>query len=145
MSKRQYGRIGYEYTHNLLKKHRGKAREYQCTDCENQAAHWSLSAYAEEILIESVGREAGRSYSHNLSDYEPRCRKCHYAYDKKHDLMRGPDGNRSGNNAWAMGTRTATKDCSYEGCPNPHRARGYCMRHYRIEERKNNGIWPTTG
>lgn len=145
MSKRAYGRIGYEYTHDLLKKNRGRAAEYPCTDCENQAAHWSLSAYAGEILIETVGREAGRSYSHDLDDYEPRCRKCHYAYDKKHDLMRAPDGNRSGSNAWTKGTRVATKDCSYEDCPNPHRARGFCMRHYRIEERKNNGIWPTTG
>lgn len=137
--KQRYGRIGYGYTHVLLRNTKGPAKEYLCVDCNEQAAHWSLSAYAEETLYEVGTRDEGKAYSHNLDDYEPRCRRCHSAYDKKHRLMRGPEGFPKGAQR-NMGDRKRGL-CSVEGCDNPHGARGYCYIHYKREGRKNGGVW----
>lgn len=132
----------YEYVHVLLRNTRGRAREYDCVDCDGPAAHWSLSAYAEDILYQEGTSDDGKAFSQNLEDYEPRCRKCHSAYDKKHDLMRGPQGNHTGRNAAVL--RGVILVCQVDGCNKPHKARGKCDTHYRqewkAEKRENNGL-----
>lgn len=130
---------GYEYVHILLKKHRGRAAEYQCVDCPKPAQHWSLSADA-EIIYQIGTKHDGNMYSLDLEDYEPRCRKCHYAYDKKNELMRGPDGNRSGRTRTSLMVHPEV--CIVDGCERTdHKARGKCTMHYAQEYREEQRKW----
>lgn len=62
---------GYSAVHLRLKVSRGKAADFLCVDCGQQANHWSYK----------YGGGGGLSYSANLDDYEPRCRSCHMKLD----------------------------------------------------------------
>lgn len=52
--------------HMWVVKHKGKASEHKCVDCEKQAEEWS---------------NKNHSYKRILIDYLPRCRKCHKKFD----------------------------------------------------------------
>lgn len=45
---------------------KGKARQFQCVDCDRQALDWSWIHDTDKFDIEN---------------YEPRCRRCHKIYD----------------------------------------------------------------
>ena len=65
--------IGIVRRHDKIKKIKGPAKNYKCigdgiNQCNKQAQHWS---------------NANHKYSLNPDDYQPRCMKCHFAYDKK--------------------------------------------------------------
>lgn len=68
----------YAGIHQRVRAKRGKASEYECTDCSARAAQWSYTH-------EGGGRERPSEfgpYSVSIYDYVPRCVKCH----KRHDL-----------------------------------------------------------
>lgn len=56
----------YQRQHAAVYRARGKARDYQCVDCDNRAADWSLAHELDPNDVQS---------------YFPRCRKCHLEYD----------------------------------------------------------------
>jgi NAD-dependent SIR2 family protein deacetylase len=58
----------YRAAHARIVAARGKAEEHACVDCGGQAKDWS--------------HRHGAGYSTHPFDYDPRCRKCHYAYDR---------------------------------------------------------------
>jgi len=73
--------VGYRAAHVRVEKARGKARLYFCVDCSERAQEWSLGKDAENVLISSADNSAGKAYSLDVEDYEPRCMSCH----RKHD------------------------------------------------------------
>ena len=73
--------VGYRAAHNRIDVQRGKARTYFCVDCDTQASDWSLKAGTEGVLASTEAGSYGYTYSLDPLDYEPRCRKCHLAYD----------------------------------------------------------------
>jgi hypothetical protein len=58
----------YQRNHRRVRAARGKASEYECADCEEEAKEWS-----------QIHNTAGDDPKH----YEPRCHKCHQKYDDK--------------------------------------------------------------
>jgi hypothetical protein len=70
--------ISYRGAHSRIARNRGKADQYQCVDCDDQAVQWSFNRAAAEVVKVSP---AGMPYSPNPADYEPRCCRCHLAVD----------------------------------------------------------------
>lgn len=69
---------GYGSIHRWVSKHKGKAKDKNCSFCKKQADDWAnLDGY----------------YKRKLDDYIPLCRSCHNKYDNN---MRG-NGSKSGN------------------------------------------------
>lgn len=67
--------VGVIGVHAWLWKIKGKASDYKCVDCNKQARDWS---------------NKNHSYKRKLSDYEPRCIKCHRQYDIKFNNYNKP-------------------------------------------------------
>lgn len=68
--------IGYSGVHTRLRKDRGSASNYPCTDCGQPAEHWS---YDHDDLNEKLATEG--PYSTNLDHYSARCVPCHKRFD----------------------------------------------------------------
>lgn len=79
------GDPGYSAMRDKIRKERGRAPEYSCVDCGIQARDWVLRFDA-SIKTETTGPNAGRLFSQDIFDYEPRCRPCHNVYDTLHNL-----------------------------------------------------------
>ena len=56
--------------HIWVRRKKGKASTHKCVDCNKYAEDWSNKDH---------------SYKRKLSDYKPRCKKCHAAYDIKNN------------------------------------------------------------
>lgn len=66
----------YRTVHKRLEKDRGLAREHACVDCGGRAAHWSY----DHLDIDE--RSSGKmEYSVKQEHYDPRCLRCHHAFD----------------------------------------------------------------
>ena len=79
--KKRWKHVSYRAAHKRLTRDMGKAAEHTCVDCKGQAEQWSFIPGSENTLIEIVnGSEC--EYSLDSSDYEPRCRECHWAFDQ---------------------------------------------------------------
>lgn len=76
--------VGYAAAHYRLRSWRGEPSTMLCIDCGLQAHEWS---YARGSTSERVDHR-GCSYSTDVTDYDPRCKSCHTAYDRS----RTPDG-----------------------------------------------------
>ena len=63
-------------THVWVTQHKGKASTHKCIDCSEQAREWSNKDH---------------SYKRILSDYSPRCQKCHRQYDIKYNNYNKPN------------------------------------------------------
>ena len=63
--------VGYRAVHKWVELLKGKATEYKCVDCGKQAEHWS-----------NINNHI---YRRILSDYVPRCTKCHRIFDIKNN------------------------------------------------------------
>lgn len=75
---------GYIAVHQRIYDKRGKASTYPCVDCGGQAKDWSYnhSGIDEITRDESRGEKTVRlTYSIDLSQYDPRCKSCHWAFD----------------------------------------------------------------
>lgn len=102
MSKKRGRDFVGEERHYAVRKARGRASEYVCTDCPERAKEWSHIHGTEGDLPEH---------------YEPRCRSCHARYD--HHLRWGKPGYRESISAavkesWKDGTRAAPESLSGE-------------------------------
>ena len=67
----------YRAAHSRVARDHGPARTHACVDCGRAAHHWSYTHTASRELV-SPG---GQPYSADPADYEPRCARCHVAYD----------------------------------------------------------------
>jgi hypothetical protein len=70
--------VGYGAVHVRLRTERGAATLFECVDCGSPAQHWSYDLDDPNELIAA----AGHRYSLDPAHYEPRCVKCHSAYDR---------------------------------------------------------------
>lgn len=73
--------IAYRTAHERLQKLKGPARQHNCIACSERAADWSYN-YADPN--EKTDPKTGALYSANPDFYEPRCRRCHTAFDQAH-------------------------------------------------------------
>jgi hypothetical protein len=71
--------VGYHGTHKRL----GPIAGRPCVDCTRPAHHWSLRATTppERLRTVSAGKNCGRRFSTEATDYEPRCVRCHRLHD----------------------------------------------------------------
>lgn len=69
--------VRYHSAHQRVQAARGPARHRSCTDCDEQAQHWSYDLTDPDELIED-----GLRYSLNSDHYTPRCARCHSAHDR---------------------------------------------------------------
>mgnify|MGYP001613943104 CR=1 FL=1 len=76
---------GYFTIHKRLRAQVGPATARACVDCGNAAQHWSLrpSIPEEHIHQQAARRDPTKTllFSRTLSDYEPRCVRCHVHLD----------------------------------------------------------------
>lgn len=63
--------------HQRIKKLRGSARHWCCSDCSCPAAHWSYDHSDPDEKIDPVRGP----YSLDLDRYQPRCVRCHKRFD----------------------------------------------------------------
>jgi hypothetical protein len=75
--------ITYNSAHDRVRRARGLAAGYFCVDCDNQAQEWSLSHRASAVRMGMNSNGYLRMFSVDPADYEPRCLKCHRAYDRE--------------------------------------------------------------
>lgn len=76
--------IMYDSAHARVKRRRGGACNYPCIDCGEVAQDWSYNRKAKRELYgpsKAHGKAYILAYSADPDDYEPRCRKCHSAFD----------------------------------------------------------------
>lgn len=76
----------YGSAHTRNRRVLGPANLRNCVDCGNQAREWSLRAGSPKEQIGMVQSAAGvyeAAWSPDVADYEPRCRTCHKAYDRR--------------------------------------------------------------
>jgi hypothetical protein len=69
--------IDYDAAHDRVEVAKGPARTHACVDCLRDAQDWSLRHDAPVTYLGSNGCR----FSARPDDYEPRCKKCHGAYD----------------------------------------------------------------
>lgn len=78
---RHYTTSGYLSFHRKIAKERGKASEFPCVDCGQQARDWS--------------HQSGE-FRGDIMSYFPRCRSCHIG----HDNPQSGEGNNSAKLTW---------------------------------------------
>lgn len=76
---RRTAQPSYSAIHHRLSFDRGKASEYECVDCDEQAGHWSYD-YSDPHQLS----DGGLAYSVDPERYEPRCAPCHTRFDLDH-------------------------------------------------------------
>jgi hypothetical protein len=70
--------VGYGAAHTRVMRARGRPSEHPCLDCGGPAADWSYNGLAgEDELVDPRGLR----YSPHISDYDPRCKRCHKRQD----------------------------------------------------------------
>jgi hypothetical protein len=75
--------IEYYSAHTRVRTAKGLPSEHPCVDCGRRAQDWSYVHGSPRERIQIGGRANGLAYSPDPDDYEPRCRKCHKAYDRR--------------------------------------------------------------
>lgn len=79
--------LTYDGVHRRVRKHRGKARDYSCTLCPEQAAEWSYDHKDPDERTTWVTGQTGNQimvvFSHKIEHYEPLCRSCHRRRDPR--------------------------------------------------------------
>lgn len=71
--------INYNTAHAHVRWSWGNPREFDCVDCDQAAAHWSLENLADAVFDERVRLW----WSVDPADYLPRCQKCHGSHDAR--------------------------------------------------------------
>lgn len=74
-------RTNYFRAHQRVRELRGAARVHRCITCRRKATAWSYSHQRASLLKLKVYRD-GRMYSNDPTEYDPRCNRCHYRYDR---------------------------------------------------------------
>lgn len=103
----------YVTIHMRLRKTKGPASGYTCTDCGAPARDWTFDddLTRPDTMWCPV---TGMAYSANLDRYRPRCRACHFTFD---------------------GRRKYPPVCTVSGCTADHKSRGWCGAHERRHRR----------
>lgn len=73
--------VGYGWVHERLKRERGFARNYDCTNCGSRASDWAYDGLDPDQKIDPG---TGWSYTSDLDHYIPLCRSCHKKFDVTH-------------------------------------------------------------
>lgn len=74
------GHLGYTGAHERVYRAKGPASAHRCTDCGAGATEWSYDGRdADELTC--TRRTSVVAYSLDPSHYEPRCKRCHIAFD----------------------------------------------------------------
>lgn len=72
----------YSAVHLRLRATNGPASKHQCTLCRGEASDWAYrNDCKDELRAMNNGYEVG--YCVHIDCYQPLCRKCHRAYDRK--------------------------------------------------------------
>lgn len=74
--------VEYFGAHDRVYEDRGPASAMQCVDCDRPAEHWSYDHADPEELVSRTPSTAGMPYSLHPTHYDPRCVRCHRAYDR---------------------------------------------------------------
>lgn len=77
--------ISYGYAHNLVKKAKGAASDYDCVSCGSPAAQWAYDGQDPEE-IRGMFTFIGMAYSTKPEHYMPLCIACHRAFDSGNDI-----------------------------------------------------------
>lgn len=80
----RWGDGGYNPAHRSLQHIRGKARNYSCVDCGEQAEEWSYNGGDPDEITDGDGRR----FTRNVAAYSPRCVRCHRFFDDNPISMR---------------------------------------------------------
>lgn len=72
---------GYSAAHDRVRRDRGPIGEHLCTNCGDQAKHWSYDHNDPDELLEYGLSANAVAYSLNPDHYSPRCVPCHKRYD----------------------------------------------------------------
>lgn len=85
--------VGYGAAHYRVRVAKGRASDHKCVgynehECDQKAQEWSLNEGSEDVLIQASGHEAGKKFSMNIDDYQPRCRSCHRRHDVENGVIR---------------------------------------------------------
>jgi hypothetical protein len=76
----------YEGMHYRVRSWKGKASSWNCTDCNGPADEWSYDHMDSDQRWERVTDGKGNAYevpfSVDIDHYQPRCRSCHYWFDR---------------------------------------------------------------
>jgi hypothetical protein len=79
--------VDYVRAHKAVTKSRGPASDQACVECGGAAQDWS---YDHTDPAPLTNGEGGGPYSNDVSRYVPRCKVCHYRFDRETDpLMEG--------------------------------------------------------
>jgi len=70
--------VSYDGAHMRVAAARGTAKRYACVDCHGPALHWS---YDHRDPAPKFDERRRLLYSPAVEHYEPRCAKCHKAFD----------------------------------------------------------------
>lgn len=68
--------VGYRAVHARLVSSRGPASAHACVDCGGAAQQWSYDNADRDERSSDQG-----AFSVDLDRYDPRCRRCHHAFD----------------------------------------------------------------
>jgi hypothetical protein len=69
--------VKYRAAHWRVAQDRGPAANHRCTDCGQQAVHWSYDHSDPSELMSTTGQP----YSLDPACYDPRCAPCHAVFD----------------------------------------------------------------
>lgn len=72
--------VDYSAVHYRIKAERGKASEYKCAACKDQAFHWAYQHTDPQGEVSNFGGPFSRDTSH----YKPMCVSCHRTLDNNH-------------------------------------------------------------
>mgnify|MGYP000845434441 FL=1 len=78
--------IGYGAAHDRVRKLRGRASQYICTECGGPAQQWAYNHRDPDVIRAPMDAllGAGMLYSADPAFYQPMCKRCHSAFDAKH-------------------------------------------------------------
>lgn len=82
--------VGYGAAHIRIRKSRGSATKYPCSNCTAMASEW---AYDHTDPEERVDARFGRPYSVDQDRYMPLCVSCHRAFDASQAKAKRGDSN----------------------------------------------------
>jgi len=109
----RYDVCEYSAAHARVRRDRGNAKQYECTDCDGVAEEWSYDYGDDDELVSNERGSVGMPYSLDANHYVPRCVPCH----RRYDADRHPE--------------VVAVTCSVGGCERASRQRGWCSMHYK--------------
>lgn len=79
MGRRPAATVAYKGAHRRIARLWGKARQYSCISCGEQATDWAYDGTDPNQLV----GPNGSSYSLDPIFYMPMCRSCHFTMDRR--------------------------------------------------------------